>query len=183
MNIKHYSEFNSNESVTLLRGLEDLGVNDPRWTREQILDAIRSVDFEPHIEVKELIEWDWETELDGSEISVMSRPYASLSVTLNKDGVMEEFIKWFKKNEPDRNDTEQDRFTMKDIESAFDDVEWNDIAEDFVTYDINDVDVDLKVRNYGDRVLVEGQGTISWDYNDAEEIAADWLNDSLDSYA
>jgi hypothetical protein len=182
MNIKPFHEFNPNESVDLLRGLESLGVNEKRWTREQIIDAIDDVDFEKHIEVKESIEWDWDVDKSDEEITIEPKAWGDISVEVDEDGIKSEFLKNLNSTEPDRTDREQDRFILKDIESAFDDVNWNDVGDSMIDYEPNDVEMDVKVRNYGDRVILTAEGTQSWDFNNDRSIAKDYLDDALNSY-
>jgi hypothetical protein len=171
MNIKPFNQFflESDES-RLLKDLEDLGASERTWTIDEIQDALNDLDWVGNYEVVLVdpnnFEYSFNERRQEVQASFMGGITGEFDTSFLWDELAESLNKMPMNKDFDENET---LYTLGEIESAFDNVAWNKMSQDFIensdAYDSVEIDMTGRDEGYG-TLTVDAEAT--FDSNNVE---------------
>lgn len=158
MNIKPFNQFflESDES-RLLKDLEDIGAKERTWTIDEIQDELSDLDWAGNFEVTLVDPNNFEYSFDERRQQVQVSFMGGITGEFDTSFLWDELVEGLNKM-PMNKDVDEDEtlYTLDEIESAFDNVSWNKMSQDFIdssnAYDSVEIEI-----NGSD----EGGGTLS----------------------
>ena len=184
MNIKPFNQFflESDES-RLLKDLEDLGASERTWTIDEIQDALNDLDWVGNYEVVLVdpnnFEYSFNERRQEVQASFMGGITGEFDTSFLWDELAESLNKMPMNKDFDENET---LYTLGEIESAFDNVAWNKMSQDFIensdAYDSVEIDMTGRDEGYG-TLTVDAEAT--FDSNNVEIDEKDLVNAVLDN--
>ena len=184
MNIKPFNQFflESDES-RLLKDLEDLGASERTWTRDEIQDALSDLDWAGNFEVDLVDPNNFEYSFSERRQEVQASFMGGISGEFDASYLWDELVKGLN-DIPINKDVEEneDLYTLDQIESAFDNVAWNKMSQDFIdnsdAYDSVEIEMTGRDEGYG-TLTFEAEAT--FDSNNVEIDEKDLVNAVLDN--
>jgi hypothetical protein len=175
------------EDKTLLRNFEKLGMKERVYTDEMISDAWEGVNLQEHFESKvtnqEDVTFQMKTFSDGS-CSITPTFEGMIGGEFDTSNLWAEFetkLHDLPIDDYDLEDEESDNlYTVEDIESAFDQVPWKEIADNVaVGQDLTSaIDFNFSVTENNDSVMIDTSVSIDPDYGEPDQD--DILTEILD---
>ena len=157
--IKKFDEFfqdrvlEKDEDNSLLRDLENIGMKDRTYTKEMCRDAMNSVGFDEYLNA-EVSGNDFQMNFDQpfpdqGEVRVYHE--GGISVEVDTAGLWQAIVSELESLDlDDYEDDGEERYTIEDLESAFDDVDWQDIGNDSAEELYGDIEIDVDGTDRGD---------------------------------
>lgn len=174
MNIKPFNQFflESDES-RLLKDLEDIGASERTWTIDEIQDALTDLDWAGNYEVVLVDPNNFEYSFNERSQEVQASFMGGISGEFDTSFLWDELTEALNKM-PLNKDVDEDEtlYTLDEIESAFDNVSWNKMSEDFIensdAYDSVEIEMNGRDEGYG-TLTVEAEATF-----DSNNVEIDW---------
>lgn len=176
------SEINEENDTDLLRDLEDIGMNEKTYTKEMLKDAMDGVDFAEHLTLEPGDDFNYELDQSfASGATVKAYFQGGVSGTWDTSSLWSEIESEISSlNTRDYDDDDEDRYTLDEVEAAFDSVSWNNQAESAEDLAIDDVEVELDTSTRDNEVEIEAEASIdsryTSDYIDQDDIIQDILD-------
>jgi len=157
--IKKFDEFfqdrvlEKDEDNSLLRDLENIGMKDRTYTEEMFRDAMNNVDFDEYLNAEvadNSFQMNFEQPFpDQGEVKVYHE--GGISVEVDTGGLWQAIVSELESLDlDDYEDDGEERYTIEDLESAFDDVDWQDIGNDSAEELYGDIEIDVDGTDRGD---------------------------------
>ena len=157
--IKKFDEFfqdrvlEKDEDNSLLRDLENIGMKDRTYTKEMCRDAMNSVGFDEYLNAEvadNSFQMNFEQPFpDQGEVKVYHE--GGISVEVDTAGLWQAIVSELESLDlDDYEDDGEERYTIEDLESAFDDVDWQDIGNDSAEELYGDIEIDVDGTDRGD---------------------------------
>lgn len=188
--IKKFNEFfqpsilEKDDDMDLLRDLENIGMKDRTYTVDMLRDALNDVNFDAYLST-DIAGDDFEMtfkQQDSDSGEVLTNYVGGISVEFDKEELWSDIVNSVNSlnMEDYEDDLDEDRYTIEDLESAFDSVDWDDIGQDAAEELYGDIEVDVDGRDEGEGTYyVSAEATID---SDAAEVAdEDIINRILDN--
>ena len=184
MNIKPFNQFflESDES-RLLKDLEDLGASERTWTRDEIQDALSDLDWAGNFEVDLVSPNNFEYSFSERRQEVQASFMGGISGEFDTSFLWDELTEALNKMPLNKDvDENEALYKLDEIESAFDNVSWNKMSQDFIensdAYDSVEIEMNGRDEGYG-TLTVEAEAT--FDSNNVEIDEKDLVNAVLDN--
>ena len=156
MNIKPFDKFfEDSDEMRLMKDLEDLGAKERTWSEDEIQDVLDDIDYDDYFECR-VDEADVEysfnerrQEIQASYIGGFNPEFDTSSMW---DEIQSELNGLPVSKSGDEEDERVNYYTMDEIESAFDNVNWDRLAEKLtedISYDEIEWDYDTTDRGGG----------------------------------
>ena len=133
MNIKPFDKFfEDSDEMRLMKDLEDLGAKERTWSEDEIQDVLDDIDYDDYFECR----------VDEADVEY--------SFNERRQEIQASYIGVSKSG--DEEDERVNYYTLDEIEAAFDNVNWDRLAEkltDDISYDEIEWDYDTTDRGGG----------------------------------
>lgn len=184
MNIKPFNQFflESDES-RLLKDLEDLGAKERTWTLGEIKDALSDLDWAGNCEVVLVDPNNFEYSFSERRQEVQASFMGGISGEFDTSYLWDELVKGLNDIPINKDvDEDEDLYTLDQIESAFDNVSWNKMVQDFIdnSNPYDSIEIEMKGTDEGNgNLYVEAEA--SFDPDNVEIDEDELINAVLDN--
>jgi len=175
------SRIHEEDESDLLRDLEDIGMKEKTYTKEMFQDAMDNVNFWDHIELETNDEFSFDMGKPYST-SATIKAYFEGGINGNWDtsSLWDEIVSEVQGLDTDGYADDEDRYTIEELESAFDSVSWDSLARDAEDQALDDVEVEIDTSTRDNEVEIEAEASIdndyARDYVDEDDIIRDILD-------
>lgn len=185
--IKKFDEFfrssisEKDEDRDLLRDLENIGMKDKTYTKEMFRDAMNNVNFDAYIGA-EINGDDFEMSFDktGSDSGEVEAYYTGgITTDVDTSSLWADISAEVANIDYDDydEDEDEDRYTLDDLEAAFDSVNWEGVGDGAAEDAYDDIEIDIDGRDQGGgRYDVEAEASID---SDVLEVRDEDLIDAI----
>ena len=157
MNIKPFDEFfEASDEFRLMKDLEDLGAKERTWTKEQVMNALNDVDWVNNFSGNVINPDSFEYSFDERRVEVGAQFMGSYQGEFDLGDIWKEITGLLLDMKIDKDaDEDESLYTLDEIESAFDNTDFERLAEKFIEDSdfYNQVDIDIEGRDQGDGLL------------------------------
>ena len=165
----------------LLRDLENIGMKEKTYTKEMFQDAMEGVNFWTHLELEPNEDFDFDMGQSSPTTAIITAYFqGGVSGTWDTASLWNEIVGEVQGLDTNGYDDDDDRYTLDELESAFDSVSWNFFARDVEDQAIEDVDVEIGTSTRDNEVEIEAEANIdngyTKDYIDEDDIIRDILD-------
>lgn len=176
------SRIHEEEDSDLLRDLENIGMKEKTYTKEMFQDAMGGVNFWDHIELEPNDDFDFNTN-QSSPTSATIEAYfqGGVSGTWDTSSLWDEIVGEVQGLDVGDYDDDDDRYTLDELESAFDSVSWDSFASDVEDQAIDDVEVEIDTSTRDNEVEIEAEASIDNDYTRDYVDENDIIREILDN--
>ena len=156
MNIKPFDKFfEDSDEMRLMKDLEDLGAKERTWSEDEIQDVLDDIDYDDYFECR-VDEADVEYSFNERRQEIQASYIGGFNPEFDTSSIWDEIksaLLELPVSKPDEEEVETvNYYTMDEIESAFDNVNWDRLAEkltDDISYDEIEWDYDTTDRGGG----------------------------------
>lgn len=168
MNIKPFAQFfQESDELRLLKDLEDIGAKERTWTRDEIEDALRDLNWNEKFEVTLLNDNEFEFDWDSRQQKVTAQFMGGFMGEFDLRELFAELTEGLNNTPLNKDvDEDEDLYSLKEIESAFDNVDWDGMGTDFIeaSEPYNQIEIDISGSDQGDGILsVEANASFDGD--------------------
>jgi hypothetical protein len=184
MNIKPFAQFfQESDEFRLLKDLEDIGVKERTWTRDEIEDALRDLNWAENFEVTIVNEDSFDYDFNERRLEVTAQFTGGFMGEFDLKALWGELSEGLNNTPLNKNVNEdEDLYSLDQIEAAFDNVDWDGMGSEFIenSEPYNSVEIDISGKDQGDGLLsIEAEAT--FDSDNVEIFEADLINAVLDN--
>jgi len=157
MNIKPFDEFfEASDEFRLMKDLEDLGAKERTWTKEQVKNALNDVDWVNNFSGNVINPDSFEYSFYERRVEVGAQFMGSYQGEFDLGDIWKEITGLLLDMKIDKDaDEDESLYTLDEIESAFDNTDFERLAEKFIEDSdfYNQVEIDIEGRDQGDGLL------------------------------
>jgi hypothetical protein len=177
-----YSRIHEEDDSDLLRDLENIGMKEKTYTKEMFQDAMDNVNFWDHIELETYDEFNFNMGKPYSTSATITAYFeGGISGTWDTSSLWGEIVSQVQGLDTDGYADDEDRYTIDELESAFDSVSWDSLARDAEDQAIDDVEVEIDTSTRDNEVEIEAEASIDNDYTRDYVDEDDIIRDILDN--
>jgi hypothetical protein len=175
------SEMNEETDSDLLRDLEDIGMNEKTYTKEMLKDAMDGVDFAEYLTLEAGDDFNFDLDQSfGSNATVKAFFQGGISGTWDTSSLWSEIESEVSSLNIRDYEDDDDRYTLEELESAFDSVNWEREAGTAEDNAFDDVEVEVSTSTQDNEVEIEAEASVNndyvTDYIDQDDIIKDILD-------
>lgn len=157
MNIKPFAQFfQESDEFRLLKDLEDIGAKERTWTRDEIEDVLRDLDWNKKFEVTLLNDNEFEFDWDSRQQKVTALFMGGFMGEFDLRELFAELTEGLNNTPLDKDvDEDEDLYSLNEIESAFDNVDWDGMGTDLIeaSEPYSQIEIDITGIDQGDGIL------------------------------
>lgn len=157
MNIKPFDEFfEASDEFRLMKDLEDLGAKERTWTKEQVMNALNDVDWVNNFSGNVINPDSFDYTFYERRVEVGAQFMGSYQGEFDLGDIWKEITGLLLDMKIDKDaDEDESLYTLDEIESAFDNTDFERLAEKFIEDSdfYNRVEIDIEGRDQGDGLL------------------------------
>lgn len=150
MNIKPFDKFfEDSDEMRLMKDLEDLGAKERTWSEDEIQDVLDDINYDDYFECSIADENDVEYSFNERRLEIQAAYIGGFSAEFDTSSMWDEIQSELNDRPISKPGEEEDErvnyYTMGEIESAFDNVNWDRLAEKLtedISYDEIEWDYD-----------------------------------------
>jgi hypothetical protein len=170
MNIKRFSQFEASDEFKLMKDLENIGAKERTWTEEQIHSALEDGEWARNFDVEIVNPNEFEYSFNDRQVRVDASFTGGFSGEFDIKEIWANVLDslWEMKIDQDV-DEDEPLYTLDDINSAFDSLNYDRLAEKFIedSDPYNSVEIDIEGRDLGEGTL-DISASASFDANNVE---------------
>lgn len=176
------SRIHEEDESDLLRDLEDIGMKEKTYTKEMFQDAMDGVNFWDHIELETNDEFNFNMGKSYSTSTIITAYFqGAVSGKWYTSSLWDEIVSEVQGLDTDGYADDEDRYTIEELESAFDSVSWDSLAGDVEDQAIDDVEVEVDTSTIDNEVEIEAKASIDNDYTRDYVDQNDIIREILDN--
>lgn len=174
MNIKPFAQFfQESDEFRLLKDLEDLGARERTWTRDEIEDVLRDLNWNEKFDVTLLNDDEFEFSWDSRQQKVTAQFMGGFMGEFDLRALWGELTEGLNNSPINKDKSEdEDLYPLDEIESAFDNVDWDGMGTDFIeaSEPYSQIEIDISGSDQGDGILsVEASASFDGDVDIDED--------------
>ncbi len=170
MNIKRFSQFEASDEFKLMKDLENIGAKERTWTEEQIHSALEDGEWARNFDVEIVNPNEFEYSFNDRQVRVDASFTGGFTGEFDIKEIWGNVLDslWEMKIDQDV-DEDEPLYTLDDINSAFDSLNYDRLAEKFIedSDPYNSVEIDIEGRDLGEGTL-DISASASFDANNVE---------------
>ena len=175
------SKIHEETDSDLLRDLEDIGMNEKTYTKEMLEDAMDGVNFSEYLTLDTVDDFNFDFDQSfGSNATVKAFFQGGVSGTWDTSSLWSEIESEVSSLNIRDYEDEDDRYTLEELESAFDSVSWEREAGEAEDNALDDVEVEVSTSTQDNEVEIEAEASVNndyvTDYIDQDDIIKDILD-------
>ena len=152
------------------------------YTKEMFQDAMDGVNFWDHIELEPNDDFDFNTNQSSPTSSTIKAYFQGwVSGKWDTSSLWDEIVGEVQGLDTDDYEDDEDRYTLDELESAFDSVNWNSFASNVEDQAIDDVEVEIDTSTRDNEVEIEAEASIDNDYTRDYVDENDIIREILDN--
>ncbi len=176
------SRIHEEEDSDLLRDLENIGMKEKTYTKEMFQDAMDGVNFWDHIELETNDEFNFDMGKSYLTSAIITAYFqGAVSGKWDTSSLWDEIVSEVQGLDTDGYADDEDRYTIEELESAFDYVSWDSLAGDVEDQAIDDVEVEVDASTIDNEVEIEAKASIDNDYTRDYVDQNDIIREILDN--
>ena len=156
MNIKPFDKFfEDSDEMRLMKDLEDLGAKERTWSEDEIQDVLDDINYDDYFECSIADENEVEYSFNERRLEIQASYVGGFSAEFDTGSMWDEIksaLLDLPVSKPDEEDERVNYYTLGEIESAFDNVNWDKIVDSLteeIAYDEIEWDYDTTDRGEG----------------------------------
>jgi hypothetical protein len=172
MNIKRFSQFEASDEFKLMKDLENIGAKERTWTEEQIHSALEDGEWARNfvVEIVNPNEFEYSFFNDRQQVRVDASFAGGFAGDFDIKEIWANVLDSLMEMKTDEDvDEDEPLYTLDDINSAFDSLNYDRLAEKFIedSDPYNSVEIDIEGRDLGEGTL-DISASASFDANKVE---------------
>lgn len=173
-------EMNEENDMDLLRDLEDIGMKEKTYTKEMFKDAMDGVDFAEYLTLETGDDFNFDFDQSfGTSATVKAFFQGGVTGTWDTSSLWSEIESEVSSLNIRDYEDDDDRYTLEELESAFDSVSWEREAGEAEDNALDDVEVEVDASTRDNEVEIEAEASVDnsyvSDYIDQDDIIRDIL--------
>lgn len=175
-------EMNEENDMDLLRDLEDIGIKEKTYTKEMLKDAMDGVNFSEYLTLDTVDNFNFDFDQSfGTNATVKAFFQGGISGTWDTSSLWSEIESEVSSINIKDYDDNDDRYTLDELESAFDSIDWDRQAGTAEDNALDDVEVEFDTSTGDNEVEIEAKASIDSDYVSDYIDERDIIEDILDN--